>query len=450
MKDYLGTLGYAFVEIRPKLERHAENKNIDLTYKILEGPRVYVNRINIEGNVRTLDEVIRREFRVNEGDPFDAAKIRRSQQRIQNLDYFSKVDVKKRRVPDAPDKVDIDVNVEEKSTGELTLGAGFSTADGPIFDSSVTERNLLGTGQYLRLGLTLAGQRQEGTFSYTEPYLFDREIAAGFDLFRRTRDRQSESSFDSETSGVTLRATYALSEHLSHHVRYSLRSDDITNIDPLASRFIKDQEGQTTTSLFGHSLIYDDRDSAVSPTEGFYVRYNQDIAGLGGDAKHMLNEIRSIYYMPVYESDVVLSLAGKGGYIFGLGKDGVLINNRFFVGSDDIRGFRSDGIGPRDRNTKDALGGNIYYAGTAELTFPLGLPEELGVSGAVFTDVASLWTVDDSGTDIEDDSTPRMSVGAGIAWNSPFGPIRIDVAAPLQKNQYDETEVIRFSFGTRF
>lgn len=446
--EALGDRGYAFVTIDPQYQRDPKARTIGINYVIGESKRVYIDKINIAGNVRTMDEVIRREFRLVEGDPYNTSKLRRSQQRIRNLGYFSNVDVQTARGA-SPDKVDINVNVEEKSTGELTIGGGYSTTDGVLSDMGIVERNLLGRGQYLKLNGTLAARRTQIDLGFTEPYFLGREIAAGFDLFRIRRDRRSESSFDSDTRGGTLRAAYPFNEYLTHSVRYTLRSDDITNIDVDASRFIKDQAGKTTTSLVGHSFIYDKRDNKFDPSEGLYVRYNQDVAGLGGDAKHMLNELRASYYIPTISDQWVFSVSGKGGYVFGFDDEGVLINNRFFVGGNDLRGFESDGIGPRDRTTQDALGGNVYYTGSLEMKFPLGTPDELGLAGFLFTDAGTLYEVDDSGTEIEDDHSIRASVGFGIGWASPVGPIRIDFAHPFRKNQFDETQTIRFSFGTR-
>lgn len=446
--EALGDRGYAFVSVEPEYQRDLKNRTVGITYVVGESRRMYIDKINISGNVRTMDEVIRREFRVAEGDAFNTSKLRRSQQRIRNLGFFSNVDVQTVR-GDAPDKVDIDVKVDEKSTGELTLGGGYSTSDGPLSDIGIVERNLLGRGQFLKLNGTLAARRTQVDLGFTEPYFLDREIAAGFDLFRIRRDRRSESSFDSDTKGGTLRASYPFSEYLSHSLRYTLRSDDITNIDPDASRFIKDQAGVTVTSLVGQSFIYDKRDNKFDPTEGVYVRFNQDVAGLGGDARHLMHELRAAYYVPTISDEWVFSVAGKGGYVFGLADEGVRINNRFFVGGNDLRGFESDGIGPRDRTTQDALGGNIYYTGSLEFKFPLGTPQELGLAGFLFSDAGTLYEVDDSGSEIEDDDSIRASIGAGIGWASPVGPIRIDFAHPVRKNKFDETQSIRFSFGTR-
>lgn len=452
MTKFLGDKGYAFVDIKPLITRNTDTDIISVTYKIKEAPRVYVERINIRGNVRTLDEVVRREFRLAEGDPYNASKLKRSQQRIQNLGYFKKAEITTER-GSAEDKVDINVDVEEQSTGELTIGAGFSTADGALGDISISERNLLGKGQNLKLNFTLASSRQQVDLGFTEPYFMDRNVAAGFDIFSTKRDGSSSTnslSYDIDSVGGSLRAAYPITEHFSHFVTYSLRSDNITNIDPTASAFIQQQEGKNTTSLVGNTFTYDVTDSRVDPKNGYLVKYSIDVAGLGGNAKFVRNEVRSGYFMPTINENWVLKLFGKTGHIVGIAGEDVRINNRFFLGSSEVRGFDSDGIGPRDISTNDSLGGNIYYAGTVEQSFPLGLSDELGLSGAVFSDFGSLFNTDDSGTSVKDTSGIRVSAGVGLSWVSPVGPIRIDWAEALVKEDFDETEQIRFSFGTKF
>jgi outer membrane protein insertion porin family len=443
----LGRQGYAFVDVKPDLQRDRATRTIGVTYVINESPRVYVERIDIAGNVRTLDEVLRREFRIAEGDAFNAAKVRRSRARIRGLNYFEKVDMRETR-GSAPDKVVVGVDVEEKSTGELSFGIGFSTADSILGDISIRERNLLGRGQDLRVGLTLSPKRQQIDLGFTQPYFLDREITAGFDIYHRRQDLQERSGYDQTSSGVNLRAGYPITENLGHQVSYRLRHDIIENVDVLASDSVKRRAGGTVTSLVGHSLSYDRRDDRLEPTSGFFTRVGQEFAGLGGTeyfVRHTLDHTH--YFTPL--TDVVLSLGVDGGYVVGIGDD-VGINNRFFLGGDNFRGFRSGGVGPRDRLTSDALGGNAYYTGTAEAQFPLGLPKELGVKGRVFTVAGSLFDIDDISTTLHDSSSVRVSAGVGISWKTPFGPVRVDVAVPLMKESFDETELFRFSFGTRF
>ncbi len=446
---YLGDLGYAFVDIEPEFTRHPEKNTIDIRYLIKEGRKMYINRINVTGNVRTLDKVIRREFRFAEGDPYNAAQIRRSEQRIRNLGFFEKVELTTTRTQ-SPDKVDINVNIQEKSTGEINFGAGYSTTDGALVNAGIRERNLLGKGQDLRFDITRAQKRTDGRISFTEPYFMDKDIAAGFDLFSVSTNRETESSYKSESAGIVTRASYDLTEYLRHSVRYSLKTDDITDVSEDSSFYIKEQEGQNTTSLIGDTFLYDKRNSTINPTKGYYFKLNQDLAGLGGDSKFLRHEVRAGYFLPVLRDDVILQLTANGGYIVGLNNTDVRINERFFLGGDDLRGFKTAGVGPRDSLTSDALGGNSYYLGSVELHFPLGLPEELDFSGVLFTDVGSLWDTDSSGSNILDENSPRVSVGTGVSWGSPVGPIRIDIGFPIMKKSYDRTQQIRFSFGTRF
>jgi outer membrane protein insertion porin family len=446
--DELGNQGYAFIDIDPDLKRDEAAKTIDVTYVVAEGPRVYVDRINIDGNVRTLDKVIRREFRLAEGDPFSASKLKRSEQRIQNLGYFARADVKTER-GSAPDRADINVQVEEQSTGELSLGAGFSTVDGLLTDISVAENNLLGAGKQLRARLMLATQRQDVDIGYTEPYFLGREIATGFDIFRVQQDLIQESSFDREAVGGAVRASYALSEHLMHTFSYTLREDAVSNVAENASLFIRAQQGEYVTSALGHVLMYDRRDNVFQPTEGHFVRLRQDFAGLGGDVEYLRTDLRTGFFYSI-QPQWILNLIGYGGYMWGWGDESIRINDRFFMGARDIRGFRNAGVGPRDSITRDALGGNAYYALTTELTFPLGLPSELDFRGAAFVDVGSLWNAEETGGNVLDDNSPRVVAGIGLLWNSPFGPIRLDLATPLVKEEYDQPQMFRFSFGQRF
>lgn len=444
-----GEKGFAFVEVSPQVSRDTENDIIDITYVVTEGPKVYVDRINITGNVRTLDKVVRRELKLAEGDAFNTQFLRRSKQRVENLDFFQTVEVTQEK-SDAPDKVNIDVKVAEKSTGEINFGAGFSTNDGVLGEVSVTERNLLGRGQRLRASLTASGIRQNGVLSFTEPYLFGRDISGGFSLFRSQLDFEDESSFSSDSLGFNLNLGYEITEHLRHNITYGLSNEEISDVDDDASRFIRDQEGEFLTSIISHSLTYDTRDNRRDPKEGLLVRFNQGLAGLGGDDKFIRHELNTAYHIPVTEDkDWVLTLAASGGNITGLGED-VRINQRFYLGGRDFRGFDRAGIGPRDSLTLDALGGNTFYNLSAEVGFPLNLSDEYGFTGAFFADFGSLFGVDDDGSEIVDSSDPRLTVGFGLGWNSPFGPLRLDFGFPIVKDDLDETESFQFNFGTRF
>lgn len=448
LTDEIGALGFAFARIEPRTSLDTEALTIDVVYEIDEGPRVYVERIDIRGNVRTLDSVIRREFRVAEGDAFNTALLRRSESRVRNLGFFDTVEVRTVQ-GSAPDKVIVDLRVSERSTGELSFGAGFSTSDGALGDVRLTERNLLGRGQDLRANFTVSQRRQQIDFSFTEPYFLDRNIAAGIDLFFRDSDFQSESSFDEINRGGTLRASYPLTENLRHAVRYTLRQDDIHDVDDDASVFIQAEEGERLTSLVGQTFTYDRRDARFLPSAGYLVQLEQDVAGLGGDNRFLRHVVRGDWYYSIAK-DWVINLGAGAGHIVGLGGEDVRLSNRFFIGGTTLRGFETAGIGPRDTDTDDALGGNLYYTGTGELRFPLGLPQELNIFGRSFVDVGTLYEIDVDGPTLEDSSSLRVSAGFGISWLSPLGPLAIDVAWPIKKEDVDQTETFRVSFGTRF
>jgi outer membrane protein insertion porin family len=454
LTDALGNRGYAFVDVQPRVNRDRETHTIDVTFEVQEGPRVFVERIDIIGNQRTLDYVVRREIRLVEGDAFNTSKVRRSQQRIRNLGFFKKVEVT--NAPgSAPDRTVVTVEVEEQSTGELSLGGGFSTTDGPIGDVSVRERNLLGKGQDLRVGLTLSARSQQVDLSFTEPYFLDRNIAAGFDLFQIDQKNQLNATYDQFTLGGALRAGYQISEFLRQTLRYTIRTDDIKNVQSNASLFIAQQAGTRTSSIVGQVLLYDKRDNKNDPTDGYFVSFGADGAGLGGDVRYVRNKLSGGWFYSVYP-DWVISATGEFGDIRGLGQ-GVQIQDRFFVGGDNLRGFATAGIGPRDASTGDALGGNDYYVGSLGLGFPLGLPQELGLSGRVFTDFGSLFNIDLDRSNptlanvvVEQSSKLRLSAGTGVSWKSPLGPIRLDVAYPILKQTFDKKEFFRVGFGTRF
>jgi len=447
MTDRIGALGFAFVDIRPRISRDRERKSIAVAYEVQEGPRVYVDRININGNTRTLDKVVRREMRLAEGDAFNSAKMRRSRQRLRYLGFFDKADVT--NVPgESPDRTVVNVDVQERSTGEISFGFGFSSSDGPLADIRLRERNLLGRGQDLMIGGMVSGKRQEIDFSFEEPYLFDTNVAAGLDLFKVNRNFQREASYDVDSYGGTVRARYEMSENLRHTVRVFARSETIQNVSSNASRFIREQVGTYRTYGPGHDLVYDRRDDRFDPTDGYFIRLSQDLAGFGGDSNWLRNRLSAGAYYPFAE-DFIGSLTSESGFIYDMGEP-VRINQRFFVGGDNFRGFRSAGIGPRDTSTGDSLGGKRYVVGTASLSFPVGIPREVGMRTFAFSDFGSLWDTDANGPSVVDENSIRASVGLGLSWRSPLGPIRLSVATPVVKETYDRDEIFRFSFGSRF
>jgi outer membrane protein insertion porin family len=453
LSDIVGSLGYAFVEVRPNIRRNKDNLTVDVTFDIQEGPRVYVERINISGNTRTLDKVIRREFRLAEGDAFSTAKVRRSQQRLRNLGFFEKVDISA-QPGSAPDKTNLEVQVVEQSTGDISFGAGFSTTSGILGDISVKERNLLGKGQELRLGLSIGTLSTLVDLSFTEPYFLDRPMAAGFDIFRTSNDRQNVASYSDRSIGFSLRAGWAYTEHLRQNVRYTLRQTDIYNVQPFASQIVQQNAGTSVVNEVSETLAWDTRDTRLNTTKGFLLRNTMAVAGLIGTEQYFRTTADAVYYQSIFE-DVVASIGGSVGGVFPYsGSGGALrLNNLFFIGGDTLRGFAVGGIGPRDSITADALGGTYFYSATTELSFPLGLPKEIGIFGKAFVDIGSLWGLGGPAqysNTVLTSNTMRISTGVGIQWVSPFGPIRIDYAIPLQQDPWDKTENIRFSFGTRF
>ncbi len=448
LTNSLGDMQYAFARIRPDIDRNVENNTLDITFRAQETQRVFVEEINIKGNVRTLDKVIRREFDVVEGDPFSSTKVAKAEKDIQALDFFNNVVVRP-KPGSSPDQTIIDVEIEEKSTGEVSIGAGFSTADGPLADLRIRERNFLGKGQDVLLSTTIAGERTEFDLSFTEPYFFNRDLAAGVDLFHITRDLQDESSYDQQTTGGALRLSYPLTQKLRQTLKYRLQSNDIDNVDADASRIIRDQEGQRTTSAISQSLVYNNLNNTLVPTDGYRLWFDTELAGLGGDAKHISAKTGGSYFYPVAKK-VTFNKLFELGAIEGYSDEDVQINERYFIGSKSLRGFEYGGLGPRDLDTDDSLGGNLFYRGTAELTFPTGLPEDLNTKAHFFSDYGSLWDLDSPTGNIGDESSLRASVGVGVSWLSPLGPIRVDLATPILEEDYDKDEIFRFDFGTRF
>jgi outer membrane protein insertion porin family len=456
ISDAVGDLGYAFVEVRPQVQKDAERKIIAITYDIQEGPRVYVERIDISGNVRTLDEVIRREFRVVEGDAFNASKIRRTRQRIQNLGFFSKVDLRTVQ-GSSSDRTIIEVDVEEQSTGELSFGAGFSTTDGPIGNVSLRERNLLGRGQDVRLDFLISGQRSQLNFSFTEPYFLDQDLAAGFDAYRTESDRTSNQTFKERNLGGGFRLGWNWSEFFRQNVRYNVSNDEIFDVKATSSEVIRAQDGSAVSSVISQEVSYDRRDSRINPTDGYLVSLHNDVAGLGGDTRYLRTRLRASYYRPIGD-DLVASVSGEAGQIFGFDEN-IRITDMFFLGGANLRGFETKGVGPRDLTSGDYLGGKKYFAGTVQLSFPLGLPEEYRIRGRAFSDFGTLFDTEFTNANVDGDPTNlritdkasiRASVGAGITWESPFGPFAFDLAYPVIKEDTDNEEFFRFSVGTRF
>lgn len=451
LTDVVGSLGYAFVEVRPNIRRNKDIKTVDVTFEIQEGPRVYVERINISGNVRTLDKVIRREFRLAEGDAFSSAKVRRSQERLRALGFFEKADISA-SPGSAPDKTNLEVQVVEQSTGDISFGAGYSTSAGIVGDITLKERNLLGKGQEIRLGVSLGTLSTNIDLSFTEPYFLDRNMSAGFDIFRTSNNRQAVANYSDASVGFALRSGWAYSEHTRQVVRYTLRQTNIYNVQPWASYVVQSQAGFSTVSELSETIAWDTRDQRINTTKGWLLRNTIAGAGALGTEQYFRTTADAAYFQTIVD-DVVLTVGGSAGMVLPYNNTYIRLNNLFFLGGDNLRGFAVAGVGPRDAGTTDALGAQYFYTTVTELSFPiLGVPKELGILGKAFVDTGSAWGNQASGygASVLDNSLMRVGTGFGIQWISPFGPIRIDYTFPVVYEPWDKLQNFRFSFGTRF
>lgn len=460
-----GSKGYAFAQIHPRIRRDHETRTIDVIFDVDQGSRVYIEKINIVGNSRTLDKVIRREFRLVEGDAFNRVLVDRSRTRIKSLGYFKDVDIK--TAPgSAPDRTVLNVNVTEQSTGELSLGAGYSSTSSLVGQFSYTERNLFGRGQYLRASIQLSTISKQAQLSFTEPYFMDRPLAAGVDLYKTITYFQ-QANYEGDTTAAGFRLGFPTSEYGSVGLRYTIREDTVSPYLG-AGTVITQAAGTFDTSSIGYSYSYNTLDDPIKPRHGFTFAINQDFAGLGGNQKYIRTENSFSIHYPVLWDKFVATFKEAAGYIQGYDGQNVALNERFFKGGDSFRGFALAGIGPRELNTaygQNAIGGDAYAIGSVELRIPDFLPADYGINTSWFSDFGTLGHLDtgtsgpglsdvngcikDSGIPcIKDNMALRVSTGIAIAWKSPFGPVQIDLSYPLVKENYDQTRIIWFSAGT--
>ncbi|WP_061936240.1 outer membrane protein assembly factor BamA [Aureimonas sp. AU22] len=487
--------GYAFAQVTPRGDRDFANNTISIDYVIDQGPRAYVERIEVRGNTKTRDYVIRREFDVSEGDAFNQVLVQRAKKRLESLRFFKTVNVS--TAPGSqPDRVVVIVQVDEQSTGEFSVGGGYTTGGenaGPVAEVSITERNFLGRGQFVKVSAGFGEDTRSYNLSFTEPYFLGRRLAAGFDIYRT--ENSSSTAYDITRTGGSLRLAAPITEDLTAQVAYNYKEETFGDKDgrltnpftgqfygfdatgmpiastcanPTASGFapglaaplytqspIINQaicDSPYTTSSVSYALTYNTLDNQQDPRDGVFGQVGQEVAGLGGDAQFLRTTARGSWFSLLSEEyDVIGQVSGGGGNVTSLGDDLRVFDN-FFKGQDIVRGFKYQGLGPRQNGV--AIGGTNYVNATAEATFPLPLvSRDFGFRGAAFADAGSLWGVDNVGDQLGiqgDDFALRASAGVGLIWASPFGPLRVNYAVPLAKEDYDRTQEFSFGFSSRF
>jgi len=444
--------GFDFVRVEPQVTRDDRNLELDVDFRITRGPRVFVERIDIEGNQTTLDRVIRREFRVAEGDPFNPREIRRAAERIRALGFFSDVDVQT-RPGSSQEQVVVDVNVEEQPTGSFGFGGSFSIGSGFGLVITFSETNFLGRGQTLRFDLNTTSDNREASLTFIEPAFLGRDLTFGLNAFLNTSDNDN-SNFSTRVIGVRPYFEFPIGDASRLQVRYSLSQDDIFDVSPDSSPILQAEEGDLFTSALGYTYSYDTRRVGIDPNTGILLSFGQDFAGLGGDNRYIETTARALAQRTVLNEEVTLRAIFEGGALAMIDGNS-RVTDRFFLSSNQLRGFEFRGLGPRDLGVpnEDALGGNYYAVARFEADFPLGLPEEYGVTGGVFLDVGSLWGLDNTAGaagPVDDSANIRSSVGFSLFWTTPIGPLTFNFSRILQKEVYDEEQLFDFTITTRF
>ena len=438
--------GFPFTDIIPEVERINNTNKIAVIFRINEAEKKYIRKISIIGNERTLDSVIRRNIRLAEGDAFVSSRIARSKTLIGNLGFFSNVEIKEVST-NKEGYSDLLVQVAETSTGEISFGGGYSSQVGGILSLGVAEKNFLGKGQNISLNARFSERESNYTASFAEPYLFNRDLYGSASIFNNAMDFK-ESRYDLKRTGFNMYGNFILSEYTRQSLGYNLEMRDLKPREG-ASASIFSEQGETTLSQISTSISIDTTNSSIDPSEGYSLSISSALAGVGGDKKFLRISNKGNYYQSFYDEEIVLGLRYNSGVIMGLGQD-ILISDRYFLGGNNFRGFEQAGVGPRDKASKDSLGGNIFYTGTVQATFGVGLPPELGLKGNWFTTIGSLTGIDKVTVAYNDDSSIRITTGIGVSWNSPFGPISIIFSEALLKESYDRTESVSFGIGTKF
>ncbi|GAA6181934.1 outer membrane protein assembly factor BamA [Shimia sp. NS0008-38b] len=448
--------GVDFLRVDPRITRNDRDLTLDIEFAISKGPKIFVERIDIEGNTTTLDKVIRQQFRIVEGDPFNPREIRESAERIRALGFFTVADVNARE-GSTPGQVIVDVDVEEQPTGSLGFGGTFSTNDGLGISVQFQESNFLGRGQRLGLSFATSSDLNDYGLNFAEPAFLGRDLTAGFGLQYRDFE-PSEARFTNTIGDFTPYLGFSLGEHSSAQLRYTLSSSDIKIPDgnEVAGSLIDAEadRGNIWKSSIGYTYRYDTRRGGLDPTRGYLLEFGQDFGGLGGDYTFVKTTARAVAEARVLHEEVTLRASLQGGMLYSPDGDS-RIDDRFIVTSRNIRGFEPYGIGPREYQAggvqDDALGGNYYAVARFEAEFPLGLPEELGISGGLFYDVGSLWNLDQSSANVlYDDFSLRHVIGASIFWETPLGPLRFNFTKALKKEEFDREQTFDFAISARF
>ena len=450
--------GMNFIRVEPRVTRNDRDLTLDIEFVISRGPRIFVERIDIEGNATTLDRVIRRQFKVVEGDPFNPRQIREAAERIRNLGFFSKADVNAREGT-GPDQVIVDVNVAEQPTGSLDLGASYGTDGGLGFSIGFKESNFLGRGQGFNFSLNTASETNSVSFSFVEPALLGRNVRLRLSGSYATTEGFN-STFDTRKANFGIGLEFPVSENGRLELRYQIGSDKIFNLaTPVAPLVIspilqaEEAEGTVITSQLGYGFSYDTRRTGLNPNAGIVLRFGQDFAGLGGDSQFIKTTALIGAETKVYNEEVTLRAVFEGGAIASLSGTNSRVNNRFFLNGSKMRGFESLGIGPRNGNdiNGNALGGNMFAVARFDAEFPLGLPEEYGIRGGLFLDVGSVWGLDNTyGSGVDDTLHWRSSIGFSILWTTGIGPLRFNFSKALQKEDYDRDRSFELTIQTKF
>jgi outer membrane protein insertion porin family len=459
----LAKLGFPFAQALPRATRDATARRIDVAFTIDQGPRTYVERIDIHGNTRTRGYVIRREFDIAEGDAYNKALIDRAERRLKNLNYFKTVKISS-KPGSAADRVVLDVAVEDQSTGDFSISGGYSTTDGLLAEVKVGDSNFLGSGRKVSADVTYGQYARGINLSASEPYFLGTRVAAGIELYGRQNQSSPYQSYGSDIYGATLQLGTPLTEQIGVQYRYSIYNQDVT-LDPAslaAAPSLPIQQaalaGSQWVSSVGDTVTYNTLDNNKAPTSGFNSQLKQDLAGLGGDVKFMRTTEDLRYYHPITD-DVVSLVRAQGGYVTGWGGQQVPLLNSFFGGPTMVRGFAPNGFGPRDLTpgtTMDNVGGSMYWATTTELQSNIpGVPQEYGLKASAFVDAGSVFRYGGptvfpgsaQSLQVANANVVRSSVGVGLTWASPFGALTVNYAVPLTKAAYDVVQPLNFGAG---